>query len=205
MSSGFDPVPSDRLEVTSEVGAALTDFDYRVAASLLKLTHSLRWPKDTLSYLTERIALEGFQIPVSQLSGFSGFTANFASAGDGSWGVTTSTSFGNLDNSVGGIAVPGPVLSGLPGGKYAIFVGCAAQNSTLDRGTHMAVQINSDAVSVNHGPKTFSIVSSSIMRGFLVTLTEPNNTLTGKYKVLNAADTGAFTECWVLALKYDNL
>ena len=70
MSSSFDPVPSDRLEVTSEVGAALTDFDYRVMASLLKSTHALRLPKDTLSYLVEYLALNQPMVPISQVIGY---------------------------------------------------------------------------------------------------------------------------------------
>ena len=71
MSSGFDPVPSDRLEVTTEVGAALTDFDYRVAASVLKLTHALRLPKDTLSYLVDYLSMNQPAVPLSSIIGYS--------------------------------------------------------------------------------------------------------------------------------------
>lgn len=70
MSSGFDPVPSDRLEVTAEAGAALTDFDYRVAASLLKLTKSLRLPKDTLAYLVDYLSMNQPPVPLSSIIGY---------------------------------------------------------------------------------------------------------------------------------------
>src|SRR3990167_8934477 len=56
--------------VTTEVGAALTDFDHRVAASLLKLTHARRRPKDTLGYLVDYLSMNQPAVPLSSIIGY---------------------------------------------------------------------------------------------------------------------------------------
>src|SRR3990167_8443773 len=137
MSNGsFDPSPSDRFEITSEVGAALTDFDYKIAASLLKLTHALRLPKDTIGYLVERIAMDGLQIPVSQLSGFTSFTAQAAEI------VTeeTTTSLTYTD-----LATVGPTKTGLPDGLYLLIYGAAMASSAAGNAVYVSVEVNAAA------------------------------------------------------------
>lgn len=71
--SNFEATSSDRLGGgDGEQTAALTDADMQVAQSLLKLTNSLRIPKDTLGYLVEYLAMNQPPVPVSHLIGYSG-------------------------------------------------------------------------------------------------------------------------------------
>ena len=198
MSSGFDPVPSDRLEVTSEVGAALTDFDYRVSASLLKLTHSLRWPKDTISYLVERMALDGLQIPVSQLSGFTSFTPLLASiAGQGS--LTVVNTWSDLSDEAG------PTLSALPDGRYVILWGVEFAGGASGANAQAGVKVNStEAVlteAVTQGTIDFVGVSKAIVKDLS---NGDNNSLTLRYYQTTAGTTLGRRR-WIMALKYANL
>ena len=195
MSSSFEPVPSERLEVTSEVGAALTDFDYRVAASLLKLTHALRLPKDTIGYLVERMALDSLQIPVSQLSGFSTFTAQFAPIITAAQ-TTTSTSYVDL-------ATIGPTLSGLPDGKYVLIWGCQAFCSASSDEAIMAVGYNGAATDNTVQARTNQTVDyTSIVAFNIQTLSAGSNSVLAKYKTGTSA---TFSNRSLLALKYDEL
>lgn len=197
-SSSFEPTPSDRLEVTSEVGASLTDFDYRIAASLLKLTHALRLPKDTIGYLVERIAIDGLQIPVSQLSGFTSFAAQSNVVGTGATETTTSTSYTNL-------ATVGPTLTGLPDGLYVVLFGAGMKISS-GTGAAMSVQVNAATAVDADGCVTESTLLVPSSRGFLATLNNAgNNTLTAKYKTYIVTETASFIRRWMIALKYQNL
>lgn len=196
MSSGFDPVPSDRLEVTSEVGAALTDFDYRLMASLLKITHSLRWPKDTIGYLAERITMEGLQIPVSQLSGFTQFTAQAAPTID-TEESTTSPSFTDL-------ATVGPKLTGLPDGQYVILWGCYAYITVAGQAARMGVEVNT--TDPGAGMSCFTTLTTNIFfsRAATTTLSNAgNNSLTARYSA--ALGTATFGQRWLIALKFADL
>ena len=195
MSSSFEPVPSDRLEVTSEVGAALTDFDYRVAASLLKLTHALRLPKDTIGYLVERMALDGLQIPVSQLSGFSTFTAQFAPI-IATVETTTSTSYVNLTTT-------GPQLTGLPDGQYVFIWSALAFCSASSDAAIMAVGYNGAATDNTVQARTNQTVDyTSIVALNIQTLSAGSNSVLAKYKTGTSA---TFSNRSLLALKYDEL
>ncbi|MCR4340515.1 MAG: hypothetical protein NUW01_11610 [Gemmatimonadaceae bacterium] len=191
MSSGFDPVQSDRLEVTSEAGAALTDFDYRVMASVLKMTHSLRWPKDAISYLAERIGLEGFQIPVSQLSGFSGFIAQASAVATAQ--ATTSTSFTDL-------ATVGPQRTDLAPGQYLVLYGCNAFAGAAGDVAAMGISVNGGAVATKlRTPVLSDYTSLAVVE--TASLTAGINTVVAKYKSASGA-TASFADRWLIALKY---
>lgn len=194
MSSGFDPVPSDRLEVTKETGAALTDFDYRVAASLLKLTHSLRLPKDTISYLADRLALEGLMIPISQVIGFTQYNAEYA---------TVTTQEGTTSAAYTDLATVGPTISGLPAGQYIVIFGAATSLSVA--GTlGVAPSYNADA------PPTARELISQVVGTFTpatkaitAQLTLASNTVQLKYAT--TAGTATFIHRWILAFKYGEI
>ena len=193
MSSGFDPVPSDRLEITNERGSALTDFDYRVAASILKLTHSLQLPKDTLSYLVETLALNQPQIPVSQLSGFTTFNPLSAPfVGDGE--STTSTTFTDLGTA-------GPTLTAVPDGTYLLLFGALIKVSGAGNFAYMGVKLNTteavDADSVQTTNVQFTHCSFAVKK----TLSNAgNNTILARYHT-DAATTATFGNRWLIAIK----
>lgn len=197
MSSSFDPVPSDRLEVTKEAGAALTDFDYRVMASVLKMTHSLRWPKDAISYLAERIGLEGFQIPVSQLSGFNQFVAQVA--------PTVAAAESTASTAYTDLATVGPKISGMPGGAYLLLFGCNVLNSVASYRAHMSVDVNSAGAADADGAQWVGTTDVSVMKAVAVSLTAESNTVTAKYRSSNAASSALFGSRWLIALKYAQL
>ena len=198
MTSGFDPVPSDRLEVTSETGAALTDFDYRVAASLLKLTHSLRWPKDTLSYLTERIGLDGLQIPVSQLSGFTQFTMNYSP----NIGDETLAPNGPF---IAGTPDPGPSLLGLPDGTYFIMVRANAKSDAATGIALMSVKVNTTEATDATGFQMVGTDRNTHIGLSVQTLKNAdNNTLEARYRGA-IAGTASFSNRQLYALLVSNL
>ena len=196
MSSGFDPVPSDRLEITNERGAALTDFDYRVAACLLKLTNSLQLPKDTLGYLVEYLSLNQPVIPVSQLSGFSSFNAQSARVE-----TEESTASGTYTD----LATVGPQLTALPDGEYVVMYGCYGQNSGTST-ARISLKVNSTeaidaeaAVALVGATNVVSIMSAAIK-----TLSNNgNNTLTCRYRA--GSGTSTFGTRWLIAFKYAEL
>ncbi|MCR4338323.1 MAG: hypothetical protein NUW01_00390 [Gemmatimonadaceae bacterium] len=198
MSSGFDPVQSDRLEVTSETGAALTDFDYRVMASVLKMTHSLRWPKDTIGYLAERISLEGLQIPVSQLSGFSGFTARVADTVVTQEDTTSTASWVDL-------ATVGPSLTSIPDGKYLAIWGCQAFGSVLNVGTNMGISANGATPNIDDACQSLSTEAETMASFAEFTLAGGGaNTLTAKYRLGNPG-TGSYRRRRLLILRTADL
>lgn len=197
MSSGFDPVPSDRLEVTSEVGAALTDFDYRVLASLLKSTHALRLPKDTISYLVERMALDALQIPVSQLSGFSGFTARAALVAAEQ--TTTSTTYVDL-------TTVGPQLTGLADGYYLVVWGAQQKISLAGDIAVMAISYNGAAADNDYQSRADNVnnVASRMAFNTQTLSNGNNNSILAKYRT-GSGNTGTFGARTLLALKYSEL
>ena len=198
MSSSFDPVPADRLEVTSEKGAALTDFDHRVMASILKSTHALRWPKDTISYLTERIGLAGFQIPVSQLSGFTQYAAQFAvTAGTG---TTASSTYGNLSDGAG------PTISGLANGKYLLLYGASAKSSDAAGEFVISPMLNATEASDNDLSVGGGLSESVLFGASLANLSSAdNNSVTLRYRTGATASTATFRYRRVIAIKYAEL
>ena len=194
MSSSFEPVPSDRLEVTSEVGAALTDFDYRIAASLLKLTHALRLPKDTIGYLAARIAMEGIQIPVSQLSGFTGFTAQVA---------VIATDEGTSSLTYTDLATVGPQLSGLPGGQYLLIYGATMRETGAENAISVSLQVNSTTAEDSDRALKTGLLDQSVSRATTKELSSSNNTITLKYRV--DGGTGNASARWLVDHKYQEL
>ena len=200
MSSGFDPVPSDRLEITNERGSALTDFDYRVAASLLKLTNSLQLPKDTLGYLVEHLSLNQPMIPVSQLSGFTQFTAQAAPTIGGAAETTTSASFTTLTTT-------GPILTGLPNGKYLVLFGALMRTTPADGSyfAYMGIRVNTTDPDVADAAETSA--RDWVNSVFVITTTlssGDNNTLEARYRT-DAGGTGYFGQRWLVALKYSEI
>lgn len=155
-------------------------------------------PKPFETWMIDKVASSGFDLPISQVVGFSQFTAQAASPVQTSES-TTSTSYADL-------ATAGPSISGLADGAYVVFFGCVARNSSASTGgtADMSVKVNAteasdnDYIRINHDGNT------SIGRAIVKTLDGGgNNTLTARYK--KAGDGTAFFEHrWMIALRYAN-
>src|SRR3990167_4981253 len=187
--------------VTTEVGAALTDFDHRVAASILSLTHALRLPKDTLGYLVDYLGLNQPTIPISQVIGFTGFNPQIApmiATGES----TVSTTYTDL-------ATVGPLLTGLPDGEYLLLFGCQGQvNASFGAG--MSVEVNGvAAVDADNCQSATLNLNMSVMRALHKTLSSANNnSITAKYRAVSGngtTDSASFALRTLIAIKYAEL
>lgn len=136
-------------------------------------------------------------IGISNILGFSQFTAQGATPINTSE-TTSSTTYTDLTTT-------GPQITGLPDGKYVVFFGATAKNSTAGRSANMGYQVNSDSVSTTEICLVNVTDFVSIVRASLATLSAGgNNTLAAKYSVANGADTGTFHYRWMIAIRYAN-
>ena len=178
--------------VTTEVGAALTDFDHRVAASILSLTHALRLPKDTLGYLVDYLSMNQPLIPISQVIGFTSFTAQLAFT-QGSGTITTST-YGDLSDGVG------PTLPGLPDGKYLFLYGAVAKSSIAGGDAVISIQDDDTKLAFMHGTD-----ESTLFGAATADLSSGINSMTLRYRTGAAASTATFQYRRLISLKYADL
>lgn len=159
----------------------------------------LMLPADFMSYIVDFIQTQRLNIPIGQVIGFSGFTANFVD--DGLGGVeqtTTSTTY--VD--------PGTVteLSALGSGRYVVLWGGSLKNSVgAGTSTLIAPNING-VVTDNH------LISSELTSygpfgagGMVATLNNGGgNTIKLQVRVL-APSTGTFARLWLMALRFANI
>ena len=151
-----------------------------------------------LGQLVDYITQSGIPIPVTQIVGFSGFTAKTASIVSATETRTSST-FGDL-------TTVGPTLSGLPDGQYLLLYGCTSWIGTVGagKGANMSVQVNS--ASATTADQTVSQVGNpvSVMVARTKTLNGGGNTITAKYASTDNVATASFSDRWLIALKYAN-
>lgn len=136
-------------------------------------------------------------IPVTQILGFSQFTAQADRVSNTASESTVSTTYTDL-------ATVGPRLTGLPDGKYLVVFGAGAQTSVAGIGAVMSISVNG-ATPVDADGAT--VQSASIAGGtsaVLKTLSSGgNNTLSVQYRIDGAA-TGGWLLRWLIALRYAN-
>lgn len=149
-----------------------------------------------VGYLAERLAMSGLSIPISQIQGFSAFTAQLDEV----------TAEENLTGPVGysDLTTVGPSLSALPNGLYAVTHGCVSAGVA---GTpyHMSLSINGAAASDDLACWHRNGDETSVSRGNLITLSSSdNNSITAKYRVGDAS-TGGWQRRWLQVIKISNL
>ena len=133
-------------------------------------------------------------IPVTQIIGFSQFSVQPA--------TTISTNESTSSTSYGALTTPGPVLSGLPDGKYVFLFGANAVMTAAGQGL-MVLKINSVAPVDADSLQTQSTASTSLARAIVSTLSGGgNNTVTAQYRV--SASTCTFGSRWLIALRIAN-
>lgn len=156
----------------------------------------LMLPADFMAYLFDYIQTSRLQVPIGQVFGFSQFTANvapFIVATE----ATTATSYGDL-------ATVGPVLTGIPDGKYLLLYGSQAY-TTGGAVAFMSVQVNSTAAGDDDSAASTTGAAHSVMMTKIASLSNGSNTITAKYRELTAGQTATFQRRWLVALKFANL
>jgi hypothetical protein len=142
------------------------------------LQDPLGYEKEFKGWLPEWIGQSGIDIPISQVIGFSQFTAQTA--------ARIITSEGRTSSTYGDLATVGPTLTDLPDGQYLVLFGTGAAVTTVATTAVMNVQINSTVLAA-------TLNNSGV------------NTLTAKYRSGDNATNSQFLNRWLIALKYSNL
>jgi hypothetical protein len=153
-------------------------------------------PKAFETWVVDRVAVAGLNIPIGQIVGFmqaAPQVADTVATGES----TPSTSFTDL-------ATVGPELTGLPDGQYLFLYGCRASNNSAGSLAEMAIKVNATEAAATDAAASSTQVSMSVMRAAAKTLSnDGNNTVTARYQA-NAAGTATFRERWLIALKIAN-
>jgi hypothetical protein len=158
------------------------------------LQDPLGFPEEYKGWLPEWITQAGIDIPIGQVIGFPGFTAQAA--------TRISVSEGTGSASYTDLATVGPTLTGLADGQYVVFFGAAAV--TTSGVCFMAIAENGAAASDSQSAQ-FATTTGGVSgaAAYLTTLAAAgNNSLEAKYRT--TAGTGTFNHRWLIALKYAN-
>lgn len=159
------------------------------------------FPKVFKSWLLDFIAVNGLAIPISQISGFSQFTARssevFATES------VTGASYGN-------IASVGPTLSGLSDGQWIFWYGLYSDS---DADVQVAASLSFNGVTATDADGIRGGVDGlvgdqtriSIMRGVFKILTNGgSNEVQMKYKKIAGASNPTVGTRWLIGLKTGN-
>jgi hypothetical protein len=151
------------------------------------------WSQDPLgfktefkSWIPEWVTQVGIDVPISQITGFSGFTAQAA--------TRISVSEGTGSATYVDLATVGPTLTGLFGAAAVTTSGVC----------FMAIAENGAAASDSQSAQ-FATTTGGVSgaAAYLTTLSNGgNNSLEAKYRT--TAGTGTFNHRWLIALKYAN-
>lgn len=194
LPEGYDAPASDKLVQPS--AAPLSDQEKDLIRRLFSKPELI--PERFLSYIVDYLAVNQPQIPISNIFGFSQFTAKEGNTISSPTETTTSTSYTDLPTV-------GPTITGLPDGKYVIFFGNTSSTSSSSAQATTSVKVNSIEASDTDMLLNGSTVTVPVSRAILKTLSNGgNNTLAMRYKVFTAG-TGSFRDRWMIALRYANL
>lgn len=169
---------------------------FQQPAGTPKITSIFDFTAEALEQLAFWIEQRGLHVPITQVLGFSQFTAQTATSVF-TPESTTSTTYTDL-------ATAGPTLSGLPDGKYVFFYGSAAKVTGAEE-AGMAIQVNSDAVNDTNDAcvgqaNAYQAMSIAVTKTLS---TGGNNTVTAKYHSLAGASV-TFARRWLIAIRYAN-
>lgn len=160
------------------------------------------FPREFGSWIAEYIAVNGLEIPVSQIRGFNQFQARSARITGGYQG-TASTAYGNL-------ATAGPELTGLGDGQWIFWFGADIEQD-YDARAYMAISVNgasaTDTDSCHMGidgtASGGTDIRGSITTAVFKTLDNGgNNTVTAKYRA--AVGSCNFDNRWIIGLRVGN-
>jgi hypothetical protein len=166
------------------------------------LQRSLSFPEDLppkfKSWLIDFMAVNIPQIPISQIVGFSQFTATPVIVAPSE--ATTSMTYVNL-------ATTGPEITGLGKGQYIFFVSCQVVKGAVNDGGLASLSYNASTPADTDSVILFSDSSiaqnTTISRGLQKTLTAANNIVTMKYRTING-NSISFANRSLITLRYGN-
>jgi hypothetical protein len=175
-----------------------TDFATLVAPGTEPKIHSIfDFTAEALEQLAFWIEQRGLHIPVTQLIGFSQFTAQaapFISSSES----TTSTAYTAL-------ATAGPAITGLSDGRYLVMYGALISTSSGGDRSIMSLSYNGAAASDSDACESRDTNLSSVSRTTTATLAGGgNNSITAKYRSSVGTSTATFASRWLVALRYGN-
>lgn len=149
---------------------------------------------EALEQLAFWLEQRGIHTPISQILGFSQFTAQSAAVFDVE--STTSTSYTSL-------ATSGPTISGLGPGKYLVLVSAYMRTESNSIAAYMSYSVNSTSPSDHTAAVTANTDGAKLVGIGTETLTGDNNNIAALYKI-EGASTGHFSDRNLIVLKYGN-
>lgn len=153
-------------------------------------------PPDFMSYLFDYIQTQRLEVPIGQVFGFTGYTAQTAARVNAQETAPT-TSYGDL-------TTVGPSLNGLADGQYLLLFGC---NFTCNGiAGYMSIQPNSTPAA--DADAAGFLATSATQDNGLSAVTKVlrnggSNSVTAKYRA-GSSGVATFSSRWLVAIKFAN-
>lgn len=198
-----DGTPSQQTGVTefSPSSPATTQEDVALMQRVFQAAaaNPLMIPSDLMAYIFDYIQTGRLQVPIGQVFGFQKFlstqVATYPSDFLGGSESTTSTAYTDL-------ATVGPTLTGLPAGKYVVFIRGVGDVDAAGHAGYMSISVNGSSPSDDDAiwVQTANFVTGTSFS--LQTLSQASNQIVAKYRA--ASGTVFFQDRFMVALRYDN-
>ena len=174
--------------------------DARIPGQIYQINSINDLSPEALGQVRSWLEASGFQLPISQVIGFSQFTAQYA---------TVSTEQSITSGSFADLATVGPQLTNLPSGKYLFLFGGALEGRPSDNATiaWMSLSFNGDAATEADGIRQQGELAIPASRATITTLRNASNTVVAKYKWTSSSSPGTNPTAsyrWLVSLKYAN-
>lgn len=155
-------------------------------------------PKPFETWMIDKVASSGMDIPVSQLQGFTQFTAQLSSL--------IATDQFTVSTSYVGLTTVGPELLLLPDGQYLFFYGADINIDTATLNpARMSIQVNAVAAADADACLTATQATTSVMTVRAKVLSnDGNNSVTAKYRSNVGTTQAHFANRWLIGLRYAN-
>jgi hypothetical protein len=153
-------------------------------------------PDEYVEWMSDRIAVNGIPVSVTQLQGFTGFVPQVATP----VATTENISAGSYQD----LATPGPSFTGLSDGQWLLVWAATASAITGAQVHYMSPSINGSTptdANAAIGPQTGSSVL--LINWITVTLANGSNDIKLQYKMTTGV-TGSFRNRIAFAIKYAN-
>lgn len=174
---------------------AITEFDRKVYDSMAKPYAHMMFLQAYNEYMVQHLALNQPPISISQVFGFSQFTAQANTVATDQ--TTSSATYTDL-------ATVGPQISGLADGQYLVLFGSGIYNTSASTQSYMSFSVNGGTESTDHIQADSGAGNTVIPggRAALVTMESGgNNTIKARYK-RGSAGTAGFTGRWLVVIRY---
>lgn len=192
-------LPETGIGETKPVGGQVSDSDIQFVSRAFGNPNLIaQVAPQFLSYLVSYIEQSGLLIPVSQVPGFSAFTAKYASVGSSE--AITGSSYGDL-------STVGPQITGLPPGSYLLLYGAYLEGQpSSNTVAFCSPSVNGSTPSDSNAAIQQALYQVSVASASLATLSLDANTVKLQYKRTTSGPYNpSATYRWLIAFKYANL